>query len=43
MATSKNCFVSDLWNFLEKISTFFRPIIASYTTPKEIERLQEKT
>ena len=23
MATSKNCFASDLWNFLEKISTFF--------------------
>jgi len=22
-ATSKNCFASDLWNFLEKISTFF--------------------
>ena len=42
MATSKNCFASDLWNFLEKISTFFWPIITGYAAPKEIERFQEK-
>ena len=30
-------------NVLEKISTFFWPIIAGYATPKEIEKFQEKT
>ena len=42
MATSKNCFASDLRNFLEKISTFFCLSIAGYAIEKEIERFQEK-
>ena len=42
MAASKNCFASDLRNFLEKISTFFWLSIAGYAIEKEIERFQGK-
>ena len=42
-AASKNCFVGDLWNFLETYRGASLQCIAGYAIEKEIERFQEKT
>ena len=42
-AISKNCFAGDLCNFLETYRGASLQCIADYATPKEIERLQQKT
>ena len=42
-ATSKNCFASDLWNFLETYRGASLQCTAGYAIEKEIERFRQKT